>query len=163
MMKFNPNHICDMTCSATFGLAQRLYVACLRVLWWCYNFCIASCSVAGCLSSSGQEEIKFFKFHKDQAWYVCFNSWCNGFIMCCLIQQRNQVQIMSAFNLFNITQKFSTYTMFVMFTDELFRSFETIYSTFRGLPEMSTRNILWGKGQLACRADNFTAIYEPIV
>jgi hypothetical protein len=32
MTKFNPNHICLMTCSATFGLAQRLPVECQGVL-----------------------------------------------------------------------------------------------------------------------------------
>jgi hypothetical protein len=31
------------------------------------------------------------------------------------------------------------------------------------LTEMSTRNILGGKGQLALKADNLTAIYELIV
>jgi hypothetical protein len=31
------------------------------------------------------------------------------------------------------------------------------------LTEVSTRNILGGKGQLARKADNLTAIYEPIV
>jgi hypothetical protein len=31
------------------------------------------------------------------------------------------------------------------------------------LTEMSTRNILWSKGRPARKADNFTAIYEPIV
>jgi hypothetical protein len=40
---------------------------------------------------------------------------------------------MSAFNLLNITPKFSTCTMYIMFTDKLFRGFGTIYSTFTGL------------------------------
>jgi hypothetical protein len=31
------------------------------------------------------------------------------------------------------------------------------------LTEMSTRNILWGKERPARKADNLTAIYEPIV
>jgi hypothetical protein len=31
------------------------------------------------------------------------------------------------------------------------------------LTEMSTRNLTGGKGQPACKADNFTAICEPIV
>jgi hypothetical protein len=31
------------------------------------------------------------------------------------------------------------------------------------LTKMSTRNFLWGKGQLACKADYLTAIYEQIV
>jgi hypothetical protein len=40
---------------------------------------------------------------------------------------------MSAINLFNIIPKFSTYTMFVIFTDEeLFVGFETICSTLTG-------------------------------
>jgi hypothetical protein len=29
--------------------------------------------------------------------------------------------------------------------------------------EMSTKSLPRGKGQPACKADNFTAIYEPIV
>jgi hypothetical protein len=40
---------------------------------------------------------------------------------------------MSALNLFNITLKFRTYTMFVMFTDQLFIGFEAICSTLTGL------------------------------
>jgi hypothetical protein len=31
------------------------------------------------------------------------------------------------------------------------------------LTEMSTRNIPWGKNRLARKADNLTAVYEPIV
>jgi hypothetical protein len=39
-----------------------------------------------------------------------------------------------ALNLFDITHKFSTFTMFIMFTDdELFVGFETICSTLMGL------------------------------
>jgi hypothetical protein len=38
----------------------------------------------------------------------------------------------SALNLFNITPKFSTCIVFVMFTDELFLGFETICSTLTG-------------------------------
>jgi hypothetical protein len=48
MMNCHLNHICVMTCSVTFGLAQRLPVefqVVIRILWWCYNFCIASCSI----------------------------------------------------------------------------------------------------------------------
>jgi hypothetical protein len=31
------------------------------------------------------------------------------------------------------------------------------------LTEMSARNILGGKGQLACKADNLTTIYVPVL
>jgi hypothetical protein len=40
---------------------------------------------------------------------------------------------MSALPFFDITHKFSTLTMLVMFTDELFVGFETICSTLTGL------------------------------
>jgi hypothetical protein len=41
---------------------------------------------------------------------------------------------MSALNLFDITPKFSTFTMFVMFADEeLFVGYKTICSTLTGL------------------------------
>jgi hypothetical protein len=33
----------------------------------------------------------------------------------------------------------------------------------QSLTEMSTRNIIGGKGRLVCEADNLTAINEPIV
>jgi hypothetical protein len=33
----------------------------------------------------------------------------------------------------------------------------------QSLTEMSTRNLLWGKGRPAHKADNFTAIYEPTI
>jgi hypothetical protein len=48
IMKFHPNHICIITCPVTFGLRQRFSVECqgvLRVPWWCYDFCIVSCSI----------------------------------------------------------------------------------------------------------------------
>jgi hypothetical protein len=40
---------------------------------------------------------------------------------------------MSALTFLDITPKFSTFTMFVMFTDELFLAFETTPSTYTGL------------------------------
>jgi hypothetical protein len=40
---------------------------------------------------------------------------------------------MSALDLLNVTPQCSTYTMFVMFTDELFLGFETVCSTHEGL------------------------------
>jgi hypothetical protein len=43
---------------------------------------------------------------------------------------------MSAFNFFDITSKFSTFTMLVMFTDELLVGFEVICSIFTGYPAL---------------------------
>jgi hypothetical protein len=48
-----------------------------------------TCSASGCLSSSRQEEVKFFNFHNDPVRYVSFNSWYNYFVTCCLVQQKN--------------------------------------------------------------------------
>jgi hypothetical protein len=39
-----------------------------------------------CSSSSRQRGVKFFNFPRNSAWYARFNSRCNGFIMCRLIQ-----------------------------------------------------------------------------
>jgi hypothetical protein len=40
---------------------------------------------------------------------------------------------MSTFTFLDVTPKFSTFTMFVMFTHELFLAFETVCSAFTGL------------------------------
>jgi hypothetical protein len=43
------------------------------------------CSAFGCYTTHRQKELKFFSFPMDLAWYVFFNSYCDGFMMCCLI------------------------------------------------------------------------------
>jgi hypothetical protein len=89
--------ICIMKCSAFSGLAQRMICGMSRnfnftiiILQFLYSFLQYKmehrivCSLSGCYSNHTKKELKFFSFPRDPAGHVCFHSWCNGFIICCL-------------------------------------------------------------------------------